>query len=314
VSRPASGQAARARLSPALVVHGGAWSIPVEQREAHRAGCATAAERGRDVLLRGGSALDAVEAAILVMEDDPTFDAGTGSVLVADGSVELDAGLMDGTSLKVGAVAAVKHIKNPISLARRVLEASEHHFLVGAGAEAFAWAQGFPPVDNRTLVVPREQALYEEFLAGKRKASDSFGPADTVGAVALDMAGRMAAGNSTGGVAFSLPGRVGDAPLPGIGFGAEDGLGGVACTGWGEHILRVGLAMRALQALERGLDAQAAAQAAVKLLSHRVGGQGGLVLLDASGRVGLAHSTPCLAHAYWTEADDRVVSGTAAGH
>ncbi len=272
-----------------------------------------AAERGRDVLQRGGSALDAVEAAIRVMEDDPTFDAGTGSVLVADGSVELDAGLMDGTSLKVGAVAVVKHFRNPISLARRVLEASEHHLLVGEGAEAFARAQGFEAVDNRSLVVVREQALYEEFLAGTRKASDSFGPADTVGAVALDAAGRMAAGNSTGGVSFSLPGRVGDAPLPGIGYGAEDGLGGVACTGWGEHILRVGLAMRALQALERGLDAQAAAEAAVALLSQRVGGQGGLVLLDASGRVGLAHSTPCLAHAYWTERDGAVVSGTVAG-
>ncbi len=295
------------------MVHGGAWSIPAARREAHRAGCRAAAERGRDALQRGGSALDAVEAAIQVMEDDPTFDAGTGSVLVADGSVELDAGLMDGTSLKVGAVAVVKHFKNPISLARRVLEASEHHFLVGEGAEAFARAQGFEAVDNRSLVVGREQTLYQEFLAGRRKASDSFGPADTVGAVALDAAGRLAAGNSTGGVSFSLPGRVGDAPLPGIGYGAEDGLGGVACTGWGEHILRVGLAMRALQALERGLDAQAAAEAAVALLSQRVGGQGGLVLLDAYGRVGLAHSTPCLAHAYWTERDGAVISGTVAG-
>lgn len=295
-----------------MVVHGGAWNIPVEQREAHRAGCVAAAERGRDVLLRGGCALDAVEAAILVMEDDPTFDAGTGSVLVADGSVELDAGLMDGTSLKVGAVAVVKHFKNPISLARRVLEASEHHFLVGDGAEAFARAQGFSVVDNRSLVVPREEALYAQFLAGQRKTSDSFGPADTVGAVALDSAGRIAAGNSTGGVAFSLPGRVGDAPLPGVGYAAEDGLGGVACTGWGEHILRVGLAARALQGLERGLNASEAAQAAVALLSRRVQGQGGLILLDGSGQVGLAHSTPCLAHAYWTARQGTLVSGTAA--
>jgi beta-aspartyl-peptidase (threonine type) len=131
--------------------------------------------------------------------------------------------------------------------------------------------------------------------------------------VARDGAGRMAAGNSTGGVSFSLPGRVGDAPLPGIGYAAEDGLGGVACTGWGEHILRVGLAMRALQGLERGLNAQAAAEAAVALLSERVHGQGGLVLLDGAGRVGLAHSTPCLAHAYWTAQQGEIFSGTAAG-
>jgi L-asparaginase / beta-aspartyl-peptidase len=296
----------------ALVVHGGAWSIPPEQREAHRVGCAAAAARGRDVLLRGGSALDAVEAAILLLEDDPTFDAGTGSVLVADGSVELDAGLMDGASLKVGAVAAVKRFKNPISLARRVLEASAHHFLVGPGAEAFALAEGFPPVDNRTLVVPREQALFEQFLRGERTVADSFGPADTVGAVALDAQGHLAAGNSTGGVAFSLPGRVGDAPLPGVGYSADDRLGGVACTGWGEHILRVGLAMRALMGLERGQSAQQAAEAAVALLLERVQGRAGLVLLDRTGRVGLAHSTECLAHAYWTAGAPAVVSGTTA--
>jgi L-asparaginase / beta-aspartyl-peptidase len=298
-------------VNPALVVHGGAWSIPAREREAHRAGCAAAAERGRDVLLRGGSALDAVEAALLVMEDDATFDAGTGSVLVADGSVELDAGLMDGASLKVGAVAAVKHFKNPISLARRVLEASEHHFLVGPGAEAFARSQGIREVDNASLVVPREQALYEAFRRGERTAAESFGPADTVGAVALDARGHLAAGNSTGGVAFSLPGRVGDAPLPGIGYAADDRQGGVACTGWGEHILRVGLAMRAMQGLERGLSAQDAAAAAVALLLERVQGRAGLVLLDRRGRVGLAHSTECLAHAYWTAGAASVVSGTA---
>jgi L-asparaginase / beta-aspartyl-peptidase len=304
-------KALRVSHSPALVVHGGAWSIPAEEREAHQAGCAAAAERGRDVLLCGGSALDAVEAAILVLEDDSTFDAGTGSVLVADGSVELDAGLMDGTSLKVGAVAAVKHFKNPISIARRVLEASEHHFLVGPGAEAFARTQGFSEVDNRSLVVPREQARYQQFRLGLRTAADSFRPADTVGAVALDAAGHMAAGNSTGGVAFSLPGRVGDAPLPGIGYSADDRLGGVACTGWGEHILRVGLAMRAMQELERGLTPQDAASAAVALLLERVQGRAGLVLLDRSGRIGIAHSTDCLAHAYWTASAESVVSGTA---
>ncbi|HMK72207.1 MAG TPA: isoaspartyl peptidase/L-asparaginase [Myxococcaceae bacterium] len=298
-------------MGPAIAVHGGAWSIPEEHREAHRTGCIAAADRGWEALLRGGSALDAVEAAIRSMEDDPTFDAGTGSVLVADGSVELDAGLMEGSSLKVGAVAAVKHFQNPISLARRVLEASEHHLLVGPGAESFARAQGFAEVDNRSLVVPRERTLYEAFLRGERTTSDSFGPGDTVGAVALDARGHIAAGNSTGGVAFSLPGRVGDAPLPGIGYAADDRFGGVACTGWGEHILRVGLALRAMQGLERGLAAPEAAQAAVALLSERVRGRAGLIVLDRSGRVGLAHSTECLAYAYRTAAAPAAVSGTA---
>jgi beta-aspartyl-peptidase (threonine type) len=306
---PRRGKSASVTHTPSLVVHGGAWSIPPEEREAHRAGCATAAATGRDVLLRGGSALDAVEAALLTLEDDGMFNAGTGSVLVADGSVELDAGLMDGASLKVGAVAVVKHFKNPISVARRVLEGSEHHLLVGAGAEAFAESQGFVPVDNLSLVTSGEQARYEQFLSERRRTAESFGPSDTVGAVALDARGHLAAGNSTGGIAFSLPGRVGDAPLPNIGYAADDRAGGVACTGWGEHILRVGLAMRAMQGLERGLTAQAAASAAVALLVERVKGRAGLVVLDRKGRVGVAHSTECLAHAYWTARTPTVVSG-----
>jgi beta-aspartyl-peptidase (threonine type) len=295
---------------PAIVVHGGAWSIPPEYREAHRVGCEAAAALGWAVLAGGGTALDAVEAAIRAMEDDPTFNAGTGAVLVADGSVELDAGLMDGTTLEVGAVAAVKHFLNPISIARRVLGATAHHLLVGPGADAFARAQGFPEVDNLELVVPRERALHEAFLRGEQTTGDSFGPADTVGAVALDGRGRIAAGNSTGGVPFSLPGRVGDAPLPGIGFSADDRFGGVACTGWGEHILRVGLATRAMQRLEQGASASEAADAAVALLSERVQGRAGLIVLDWMGNVGLAHSTKWLAHAYRTASLAAVVSGT----
>src|SRR5215471_1016240 len=282
----------------AIVVHGGAWSIPPGAQEAHRAGCLSAAERGFAVLSAGGSALDAVVAAIELLEDDPTFDAGRGSVLSAEGRVQLDAGLMDGRTLHIGAVAGVQCVAHPIRLARLVLERSTHHILVGEGAERFARAQGMELVDPETFVVDRERERYAEFLAGRLGTADDFGGHDTVGAVALDGAGQLAAGNSTGGVAFSLPGRVGDAPVPGVGYVADSRTGGVACTGWGEHILRVALATRALVALKRGASAGDAASEALAVLERAVQGRAGLIVLDRHGEVGLAHSTLCLAHAY----------------
>src|SRR5678816_931750 len=246
------------RGTVAIVVHGGAWSIPVEAREPHTRGCLAAVERGFAVLEAGGSGVDAVVAAVELLEDDPTFDAGRGSVLSAEGQVQLDAGLMDGRTLHVGAVAGLHRVAHPIQLARAVLERSRHHLLVGEGAERFAREQGLQLVDPESFVVERERQRYAEFLAGRLGTADDFAH-DTVGAVALDARGQLAAGNSTGGVAFSLPGRVGDAPLPGVGYVADSRTGGVACTGWGEHILRVGLATRALVAMERGAAAQDAA-------------------------------------------------------
>lgn len=285
----------------AIIVHGGAWNIPAEYQEAHVRGCVAAAKVGWEVLLGGGSALDAIERAIRLMEDDPTYDAGIGSVLTAEGTVELDAGLMDGETLKIGAVAGIKHYATPISIARRVLEKTEHHLLVGAGAEAYAAAEGFEAIANEALIVEREWAAYQGFQAGRVTAAESFGGHDTVGAVALDAQGCIAAGNSTGGVSFSLVGRVGDAPLPGVGFYADNHFGGVACTGSGEHIMRVGLALRAMQALEAGMTAQQAANQALNLLIQRVSGKAGLIVLDKNGEVGIAHSTANLAYAYYTK-------------
>jgi len=293
----------------AIVVHGGAWSIPPEAREAHAAGCLAAAERGFAVLASGGSALDAVVAAVELLEDDPTFDAGRGSVLSAEGRVQLDAGLMDGRTLHVGAVANVHRVAHPIRLARAVLERSGHHLLVGEGAERFAREQGFALVDPDTLVVDRERRRYDDFLAGRLATADDFAH-DTVGAVALDGDGQLAAGNSTGGVAFSLPGRVGDAPVPGVGYVADSRTGGVACTGWGEHILRVGLATRALVAMERGASANDAAADALAVLERAVQGRAGLIVLDRRGEVGLALSTRCLALAYRRGDMTSAVSGT----
>ena len=293
----------------AIVVHGGAWSIPSEAREAHAAGCLAAAERGFAVLQSGGSALDAVVAAVELLEDDPTFDAGRGSVLSAEGRVQLDAGLMDGRTLQVGSVANVHRVAHPIRLARVVLERSRHHLLVGEGAERFAREQGLSLVEPDTFVVERERRRYADFLAGRLGTADDFAH-DTVGAVALDADGQLAAGNSTGGVAFSLPGRVGDAPVPGVGYMADSRTGGVACTGWGEHILRVGLATRALVAMERGASALDAAAEALGFLERSVQGRAGLIVLDRQGEVGLAHSTLCLAHAYRRTGMPSAVGGT----
>ncbi len=297
----------------AIVVHGGAWSIPPGAREAHRRGCLAAAEHGFAVLAAGGSALDAVVAAVEMLEDDTTFDAGRGSVLSAEGRVQLDAGLMDGRTLRIGAVANVHRVAHPIRLARAVLERSGHHLLVGEGAERFARAQGLVLVDPETFVVDRERQRYADFLAGRLGTADDFGGHDTVGAVALDADGQIAAGNSTGGVAFSLPGRVGDAPVPGVGYVADSRTGGIACTGWGEHILRVGLATRALVALERGAPPEDAAREALGVLERSVQGRAGLIVLDRAGNVGLAHSTLCLAHAYRRTGMPAAVGGTDAG-
>jgi len=286
----------------AIVVHGGAWDIPVELQADHVAGCRAAAEAGWAVLSRGGSALDAVEAAVRVLEDHPVFDAGRGSHLNRDGEVELDAGLMDGRTLMAGAVAAVKRIANPISLARRVLHDSPHIFLVGAGAERFAQEAGLPFCDPADLVIERERRLWEERRRTNDEGRTAFGggAADTVGAVALDAVGDLAAGNSTGGTMFKHPGRVGDTPLIGCGLYADNQLGAAVCTGWGEQIMKTVLAKTAVDQIALQDDARAAANIAIAYFQKRVGGLGGVIALSPAGQVGLAHSTPCLAHAYRT--------------
>ena len=295
-----------AQMSLALVVHGGAWAIPDNQVDAHARGCLLAVERGYAVLREGRSALDAVEAAIRVMEDDPIFDAGVGSCLTLDGEVELDASLMDGSDLNVGAVACIKHIANPIHLARRVLQ-SPNVLLVGEGAERFAVQQGMALCRNEDLVVERERALWLEFLQEQRmiQASASDTRHDTVGAVALDARGNIAAGLSTGGTPNKTPGRVGDVPLVGCGFYADNRAGGVACTGVGESIARMALARRAMQSLEAGLLPQQAADQAVQMLSERVPGSAGLIVLNGAGQVGFAYSTKRMARAYLTEGMSR---------
>lgn len=317
----------------ALIVHGGAWDIPDDEVEPHLSGCRRALAAGWDVLTDGRSALDAVEVAVRVMEDDPAFDAGAGSVLNRDGLVELDAAIMDGATLRSGAVAAVRGIRNPITLARRVLE-SEAVLLVGRGAERFADTAGIERCADEDLIVPRERARWEELrrlaayrtpdafqrppgeVAGQRGivsggdyAPDQPGlriqhPGDTVGAVALDRYGNLAAAVSTGGTPFKLPGRVGDTPLIGAGLYADVQTGGCASTGWGESIIKVLLAKTATDFLGAGYAPVEAARAAIERLEQRVHGLGGVILLDARGRVGFAFNTPRMAYAYRVEGGD----------
>lgn len=286
---------------PALIVHGGAWEIPGEMHQDSIEGCRDAARIGWDVLTSGGSALDAVEAAVRTLEDDPTFDAGRGSVLNAVGEIELDAIIMDGSSLNLGAVMAVKHVSNPITLARLVMEKSDHTILVSEGAETFAWAQGFSPCPNWDLIVDRERERWRSRDPGSNPAAGLFPqhPGGTVGAVALDIEGHLAAATSTGGTFNKHPGRVGDSPLVGSGAYADDRTGAVSATGEGEDLMKVVISKSVCDSLDR-MTAQEAAEAAIALLAERTGGQGGLIVLGKNGDIGITHCTPCLAYAYVT--------------
>ena len=306
-------------MKTAIVVHGGAWDIPQSEHQAHKTGCGLAATAGHNILAGGGSALDAVETAVMILEDDPTFDAGTGSHLNQAGVVQLDAGLMDGATLQVGAVAAIERVKNPIQVARRLLT-SDHNMFVGAGATEWASQSGLPLIDPAQLIVPRERARYEKLLRdGPPNTDQAFRRADgTVGAVAIDKYGNLAAATSTGGLIFKPVGRVGDSPLPGCGYFADNKSGAVSTTGYGECIIRVQLARTAAEfsntlaptGSEQDLFfATLAAQAAIDTLANRVNGYGGLIIIDRLGRVGFAYNTPHLAHAYYIDGQSEPVVG-----
>ena len=267
---------------PTLIVHGGAGADPAEGWEELRTGIGEAVLAGWAVLSAGGTALDAVEHAVRSLEEHPRFNAGRGAVLNTAGAIELDASIMEGDRLQSGAVGAVTRIANPVTLARKILEDGRHVLLVGDGALAFARQAAFPECDPAELITERQMRRYRERSAG------------TVGAVALDLHGTIAAATSTGGLAGKLPGRVGDSALIGCGTYAESTIGGVSCTGDGEAIIRVVLARRALDILKAVDDPDHAAQVAVDVLVQEGKGQGGLILLDWRGRMGWAHSTPLL--------------------
>ncbi len=316
--------------------------MPDDAVAAHETGIQNALRAGWAVLQRGGSALDAVQAAITVMEDDDTFDAGRGAFLTRDGRVQLDAIMMSGSDLRAGGVACVERLRNPIQAARLVLDRSPHVYFVGPGAEDFAAEHGMPLIANAELVIQRERERLAQFRAAEaaglpdttfagsppapERGANDAGSAeteiddaiehglptelqfddptlhshDTVGAVALDAAGNLAAGTSTGGTLSKTPGRVGDSSLIGCGCYADNEAAAVSLTGWGEPIMKLVLGKWATDRVAAGSSPQQAASDAITYLHRRLGGHGGIILLGPDGQLGLAHNTPRMAWGWAT--------------
>jgi beta-aspartyl-peptidase (threonine type) len=310
-------------MKPSLIVHGGAWDIPDDAVEACKSGCHRALAAGWSILSSGGSALAAVEAAVVILEDDPVFDAGFGSHLNLDGRVECDAIFMDGATLRAGAAAALQRIWNPIRLARAVLEHCPHMMLVAEGAERFAKQHGVPLCAPEDLVSPAEREAWSHCKKDKHAAAHHRGHEQgTVGAVAMDRAGRLFAATSTGGTCCKLPGRVGDSPLIGCGCYADAEAGGVSCTGHGEAIMKIVMAKAAVDLLRQHATcvdspaaascdistADLAAREAVHLLAKRTHATGGLILLDREGNPAFAFNTPRMAYGYIAPGGTFVVS------
>ncbi len=287
---------------PALIVHGGAGSRPPELDAAQRAGCTTAVDAGWQILRRDGAAIDAVCAAVVVLENDPAFNAGRGSCLTSAGTVEMDASVMDGRTLRAGAVAVVRGVPNPVRLARAIMDDGRHLMFAGPEAERLAADLGIETCPPHALVTERQRQLWQRHLdrGGDAAISPVAGghPAGTVGAVAIDSDGHVAAATSTGGVFFKLPGRVGDSALIGAGTYADDALGAVSATGLGEAIIRVVLAHRVADLLRDGRDPTAAARVGIHALAQRTSATGGLIVVDPLGRVGCAANTPQMTVGY----------------
>jgi L-asparaginase / beta-aspartyl-peptidase len=297
-------------MKPSLIVHGGAWDIPDEAVAACNEGCRNALAAGWNILSSGGSALEAVEAAVIILEDDPVFDAGYGSHLNADGKVECDVIVMDGATLRAGAAAGLQRIRNPVRLARKILESCPHMMLVAEGAERFAKNSGLVLCEPEELVSEAEWQAYLRCSKDEHAAIHHRGHEQgTVGAVAIDRDGRLFAATSTGGTCCKLPGRVGDSPLIGCGCYADSQAGAASCTGHGEAIMKIIMAKSAVDLLryDSSLDAdtgkdldkaQRAAESVVQLLAERGNATGGLILLDRLGTPAFAFNTPRMAYGY----------------
>ena len=296
----------------ALVIHGGAGvmsekSMTPEIQSEYIKVLNRALEVGDSVLSHGGTSRDAVEKTIIIMEDSPLFNAGKGAVFTHDGTVELDASIMDGRTLEAGAIAGIKDVKNPISLARKVMEKSEHVFLIGKGASQFAVEQGFKLVDNSYFYTEKRFKDLQEILKREKevKGDDKHG---TVGCVALDTYGDIVAGTSTGGMANKKYGRVGDSPIIGAGTYANNATGGFSCTGHGEYYIRLGFS-RDISAMMEYLhyNVNNACSEEVGKLT-KLGGTGGVIGLDKDGNVAMEFNTPGMFRGYIKSGSERKVA------
>jgi len=283
--------------------------MPDDMVDAHIHGVTNALAAGWRVLERDGTALDAVEEAVVIMEDDETFDAGRGSFLNRDGKVQLDALIMDGATLRAGGVGCVERLRNPVRAARKILSESPHVYFVGEGAEQFAALHGIPLCNNEDLIIPREVERLRRYQAeANSHGKELFAPAsddvtishDTVGAVALDHNGNIAAATSTGGTLNKAPGRLGDSSLIGCGCYANNESAAVSTTGWGEPIMKLVLAKWTADRIQAGNLPEWSAQEAMNYLKQRLNGHGGIIVLNPEGHIGIAHNTPRMAWAYKT--------------
>lgn len=295
-----------------IIVHGGAWDIPSTYHKAHKNGVNKAAKIGLNALRKGLTAMDACIAAVKELENDPTFDAGRGAFLNAKGEIELDAIVMNGLDLSIGAVASIQNVQNPVEVANLIRIKSNHCLLTAQGAMEFATQNNIDLVNPKELLVGRELERYEELLKtgeiNTRSFFDKPSKMGTVGAVAIDKNGNIACATSTGGTPNKMAGRVGDSPLPGSGAYANK-FAGVSTTGWGESIMKVVLAKTAVDGIEHGKSVKESLQHAIHKLETEVNGLAGLIMIDREGNVDYAYNTPFMARAIATEGEGVVHVG-----
>lgn len=297
-----------ASIKYAFVIHGGTLSeqVPAADEKEIRAAMKEALLAGKRILESGGKSMDAVETAIKILEDSPWFNAGRGAVFTSEGTNELDAAIMDGSNLKAGSVAGLTHIKNPISLARMVMERTKHVMLAREGAEAFAKEQHVELVDPKYFFT---QKRWDDLQKEKKKAGEESKPHGTVGAVALDLSGNLAAGTSTGGTTNKKFGRIGDSPIIGAGTYANNHTCAVSCTGTGEYFIRLVAAHEVSSLIEKsGKSVEDAANEVILQKLKDLGGDGGLIAIDSKGN----HAMPFVNEAgmkrgYINEAGEPVV-------
>lgn len=282
----------------AFAVHGGAGRLPEKLRSEHDEGIRNALEAGRQILMQDGSAVESVIAAVAILEDLPAFNAGYGSALNSAGYVELDAGLMEGHFLGIGAVAAIRDVQSPIQVCRVILQQTQILFS-GVDASRVAQEAGIKLVSPDSMISSRR---LKQRQSGASIPDLDSGLADTVGAVALDGEDDMAAATSTGGTNNKPPGRIGDSPLPGCGYYADNNWGACSTTGWGEGLARILAARRIVEGLERGLSVSQSIRTVLDFLKERIrGGEGGAILLDCQGNFGAEFNSSSMTYAWWSE-------------